>query len=81
MRDMRREWVNPVAIGAVLLMLTGFSAYAGGYFLLGKRHDFEIEGDPIGSVRCFHGDLLETIYAPAAKVESFVTGRDIVVPD
>ena len=59
-----------IAVGAMLMLLTGYIA---GYFLLGST------GTGGGMLfRVYDSPWQEVMYRPAAKVETMMTGRQVV---
>jgi|SRR3954463_1943056 hypothetical protein len=61
-----------VCAGVVLLL----AAYVGGYFWLGDRVDASPFDSP-GTFRCYNTKWQARAFRPAARIEAWVTGKDI----
>jgi hypothetical protein len=63
-----------VALAIVLVLL---SAYVGGYFWLGESEDYPpFPGGPVVRLRVYDSQPWARLYEPAAKAETWLTGRD-----
>jgi hypothetical protein len=63
-----------IAVFAVVLSFV--AAYAGGYFWLGERADF---GDKAIIFRSYDRQWLASAFNPAARVEGWITGKQVEV--
>lgn len=60
-------------VAAMLFMMTISSAYLAAYFFRGKRMDMDNY-----AMRVFPSELEEALFCPAARVESALTGQEVV---
>lgn len=69
----RKSAVTPIL--AILVVVTALlGLYVGGYFWLGHRYP---NPPGAGIARLFPYVWVQTLYIPAAKIESFVIGCDV----
>ena len=66
----------PVIIAIAALLLVPLGAYLGGYFWLGVKLDRDDQ-----TLRLYLREWQRTIYRPAARAESLMTGRQVEVED
>jgi hypothetical protein len=78
--DDKRSSTAPVLI-AIALLLLPLTCYVSAYFLRSEvMMDTMLPSDPDGyMVRAFAGELEAALFAPAAAVESLVTGKGVTI--
>jgi hypothetical protein len=70
----RFKWLAPVIVIAASLLLP-LGAYTAAYFGLGKKG---MVGDGVTVIRVYESKPLSVIFAPAAAMESCVTGCHVI---
>jgi hypothetical protein len=67
-----------LAVLAIVLPLAMLGLYAVGYFGLGECFVIEEGGCPNRIERTYSTASLATVFEPAAKLDTWLTGRDVV---